>query len=223
MKRVLVIAPHPDDEVLGCGGLMARCVSEGNEVFVCVASNHDAPIYTPQHKETTKREAREAHAVLGVRETVFLDYAAVTLNRVAVHEFNGAMNRVVRDISPDTVLIPHAGDIHIDHQIVAKAALVAMRPLADCGVQTILAYETLSETEWNAPRAEYAFMPNYFVDISGYLERKLEAMGCFVSQLHPPPHPRSLRSLETLARMRGSAISADAAEAFTHIRTVWRA
>lgn len=220
MNRILVIAPHPDDETLGCGGIISRYCDEGAETFVCVVSNHDEPIYTARHRETTKREAREAHSLMGVKETIFLDYAAVTLKDLPVYELNGAINKVVRDISPDAVYIPHAGDVHIDHQLVAQASMVAVRPLSGCTVKEVFAYETLSETEWNAPRAEYAFMPNCFINITGFLEKKLQAMACFTSQVYDPPHPRSLHALESLAKLRGSTISVDAAEAFVMLRSV---
>jgi LmbE family N-acetylglucosaminyl deacetylase len=221
-ESILVIAPHPDDEILGCGGVIARHISGGDEVTVCIISNHDAPIYTSEHREITKQEARSAHKLLGIKETIFLDYAAVTLNDLPVYERNGAIGKVVKSVEPTVVYIPHAGDMHIDHRLVAESALVAVRPLANCSIREVYAYETLSETEWNAPRAEYAFIPNHFVDISKYLAQKLEAMSCFKSQLYDAPHPRSLEALSNLAKMRGATISVKAAEAFMLIRSVIR-
>ncbi len=220
MKRILVIAPHPDDETLGCGGVISRFAQEGADVFICIVSNHDAPLYTEEHRETTKREARQAHALMGVKETIFLDYAAVTLKELPVYELNGSIDRVVKDVRPDIVFLPHAGDMHIDHQLVAQAAMVAVRPLASCSVKEVLAYETLSETEWNAPRAEHAFMPNCFINITGYLDKKLTAMQCFKSQVYEPPHPRSLEALANLAQLRGSTISVNSAEAFMLLRSL---
>jgi len=201
---------------------MARYASEGNEIFVCVVSNHDAPIYSSEHRERTKREAREAHRIIGVKSTLFLDYSAVTLNDLPVYDLNRSIGSVVKDIAPSVVFIPHIGDLHIDHQLVAKSALVAIRPHTGCPVTDVYAYETLSETEWNAPRVENAFMPNFFVDISGYLKTKIDAMACFQSQLHSPPHSRSLEAVEHLARYRGATVSAFAAESFILIRSVLR-
>lgn len=221
-RRVMVIAPHPDDEILGCGGVMARFAAEGDEIFVCVVSNHDAPVFTPAHRETTKSEARAAHALIGVKETIFLDFPALTLKDLPVYTLNGAIARAVTDVKPDTVFLPHSGDVHIDHQLVAQSSLVAIRPMAHCSVSAAYSYETLSETEWNLPRAESAFMPNYYVDISAHLQKKLDAMACFSSQLYAAPHPRSLEALTHLAGYRGSTISVPFAESFMVIRMLDR-
>ena len=217
-----MVAPHPDDEILGCGGVIAKHACEGDEVFVCVVSNHDFPVFTAEHREITKNEAREAHKLIGVKDTVFLDFAAVTLNDLPVYELNGAIDSVVKEIAPTIAYLPHLGDLHVDHQLVAKAALVAMRPLKGCPVKAVYAYETLSETEWNAPRVEWAFLPNHFVDISEYLKKKLDAMACFKSQLYSPPHSRSLDAISHLAGLRGATISVNAAEAFMLMRSVVR-
>ena len=218
MSKVLIIAPHPDDEVLGCGAVIARHVADGDRVSVCIVSNHDEPVFTAEHREITKAEARKAHAILGVSETIFLDFAAVTLKDLPVYTLNGAVLKAVKSVSPDIVYMPHLGDMHIDHRLVAEASLVAIRPLAGNTVKKAYAYETLSETEWNLPRAEYAFMPNVFVNVSDFIQKKLDAMSCFESQLFKAPHPRSIDAIKNLAKVRGGTISVPFAEAFMLIR-----
>ena len=116
--------------------------------------------------------------------------------------------------------IPHHGDIHSDHLHLHHAALVAARPLANCPVRKILAYETVSETEWAPPHSGAPFYPTCFIDISEHLSKKLEAMSCFESQVKEPPDARSLRNLEALAHYRGATIARDAAEAFVVIREI---
>jgi LmbE family N-acetylglucosaminyl deacetylase len=217
-ERVLVVAAHPDDEVLGCGGVILRHVAQGDEVRVLVASRGSSDLYTAAYVESVRAEMRAAHGVLGVSDTFLLDFPAPKLDLTASHELADAVSRAVRDYRPTLAYVPHQGDVHVDHRAVHQAALVAFRPVNDCPVRRLLAYETLSETEWAGPGQ--AFSPTLFVDIGPYLERKLQAAACYGSQMRPSPHPRSLAMLESLARLRGSAAGLQAAEAFVLIREV---
>ena len=158
--------------------------------------------------------------MLGVSHSVFLDLPACELDSMSKPQMNSAFCRVVADVKPEIVLIPHYGDMHLDHRWVAEGAMVAVRPLAAPFVKKVLAYETLSETEWNTPSANNAFIPNVWVDISGELDSKIKAMERYRSQLHEFPHPRSLKAIKALAEYRGSTIGAEAAEAFMLIRDI---
>lgn len=220
MKNVLVLAPHADDEVLGCGGTISRHVAEGDLVTVVVATRGISELFPDQQIELVRGEARKAHAVLGVSETRFFDFPAPALDTVPRYRLAGAIAAVIQEVRPQTLYVPHHGDIHSDHLHLHHAALVAARPLASCPVRKILAYETVSETEWAPPHSDAPFYPTSFVDISGHLEKKLEAMSCFASQIKEPPDARSLRTLEALARVRGATIARDAAEAFVVIREI---
>ena len=220
MPNVLVLAPHADDEVLGCGGTIARHVSEGDSVVIVVATRGLPELFSDEYMEQVRGEARKAHAVLGVAETRFLEFPAPVLDTVPRYKIAGAIAKVIRDAQPRTLYIPHHGDIHSDHLHLHHAALVAARPLATCPVRKILAYETVSETEWAPPHSDAPFFPTCFIDISEHLEKKLEAMACFESQVQQPPDARSLRTLEALARVRGATIARDAAEAFVLIREI---
>lgn len=124
----------------------------------------------------------------------------------------------MRDYRPDVVYLPHRGDLHSDHRAVFQSALVAARPIGSPSVRRLLSYETLSETEWAAPVGEDAFLPNVFIDITDFLEKKKQAMAAYRSQLKEFPHPRSLQSLESLARLRGGTAGFRAAEAFQLVR-----
>ena len=218
--KVLVIAPHPDDEVLGCGGVMARHVAKGDDVFVLLATRGAPEFYSDEQVESTRREMLDAHRTLGVTETRFLEFPAPKLDTVAGCTIADAVGKVIADIRPQTVYLPFPGDIHKDHQVVHEAAMVACRPVYDHRPETILCYETLSETEWASPIGNMGFMPTYFVDIDRFLAKKLEAMQCFASQLRDFPNPRSLGAIEHLARFRGASVNLAAAEAFVPVRQI---
>lgn len=222
--NVLVFAPHPDDEVLGCGGTIARYAAEGADVYVCVVTSALPPVY--DNTEAVRNgwphmiypEIVKAHKILGIRETFFLQFPTVQLETVPRYELNGKIDRLVQELTPDVVFVPHFGDMQRDHRITSEAVMVAVRPKHENTVRFVYAYETLSETEWNVPHSANMFIPNTYVDISNYLQKKLEALGCFISQIGEFPNPRSLKAVKALARLRGSTMDAEAAEAFVLIR-----
>lgn len=216
--RLLVIAPHPDDEALGCGGTMARAADAGVEVTVLTVAAHMPPLYSEAVHQQTVSEARKAHAKLGVEESRFLDIPAVSVHEQPVPELNGRILEAVRDCAPQVVLIPYP-DRHVDHRAIFDAAMVATRPVgAGRTVGLVAAYETLSETHWNAPHIEPNFTPNWVVDISATLERKLEALACYESQVHDFPAPRSLEATRALAVFRGTQAGFAAGEGFHVVR-----
>ena len=218
--KILVIATHPDDEVLGCGGVIARHASEGDEVHVLVVTRGAEDLYSKDEIETTRKEMKQAHAILGVKDVTFLDFPAPKLDSVPHHQIVDAISKVINTIKPYAVFLPHRGDIHSDHRAVYHATLVAARPINNSSIKNLLSYETLSETEWAPPVGEEAFIPTVFVDISSFLEKKLAALNCYKSQMKAPPHPRSLKAIEALALLRGSTVSLDAAEAFMLVRAI---
>ena len=220
MMRVLVIAPHPDDEIIGVGGTIAKRAKAGDEVYVCVVTKGQEPMFKREFIEQGRKECREADAKLGVKDTIFLDFPAVMLETVPRYEFNGKIAEVVQKINPDEVYIPHRGDMQIDHQMVVDATMVAVRPRGKNYPKRVYAYETLSETGWNIPNTVNEFIPTVYEDISDYFDTKLEAMSVFESQLAPFPAARSIGAIEALARFRGATVSVEAAEAFSLIREV---
>lgn len=215
---VLVVAPHPDDEVLGAGGTIARLSAVGRDVHVAIVTRGMPPAYSDASTEIVRAEARRAHSHLGVAESHWLDFPAAQLSELPHAELNAGIGAIVRKIKPSLLLVPHVGDIHLDHQHIFLSSLVAARPHSDDFPGTILAYETLSETNWNAPYLSPAFLPNVFIDISGSLQRKLDAFAMFESQVKAPPHERSIESLKALATLRGATVHKPACEAFVLIR-----
>ena len=218
--KILVIAPHPDDEVLGCGGAIAHHVAHGDTVHVLVVTRGDPDIFPPAIIEITRGELAKAHQLLGIASVEFLDFPAPKLDTIAGHLISDAIGKTFKKLMPSTIYLPHRGDIHADHRRVFDAALVAARPINGCSVKSILCYETLSETEWGYPLGADVFSPTVYLDISKHLERKLKALECYQSQLLPAPHPRSLQAIEALARHRGSTINVAAAEAFVLVREI---
>lgn len=218
--NVLIIAPHPDDEILGCGGTIAKHTAVGNLVHVCVVTRGKLPLFNDEGVKIVREECSAAHKYLGVKETVFLDFPAAMLEEVPRHELNDSLCKVVQRIKPEEVYIPHRGDMQLDHKMIVDAAMVALRPKYEHVAKRIYAYETLSETGWDIPNTVNEFIPTVYNDISGYLDQKLQAMRFYRSQLVPYPNPRSIESLEALAKYRGSTVNTKAAEAFSLIREI---
>lgn len=220
--RVLVIAPHPDDEVLAVGGTAARLSNEGHDVFVAIVTRGDPSMFDPTLIEEGRREALRAHRLLGVRDTVFLEgFPAALLDTVPHSQLNEALQKLFHEVQPEVLFIPFNGDLHRDHRLVFESALVAARPSKTQRVRTIYAYETLSETNWNAALLTPGFLPNTYFDISAFLETKLQAVEIYQSQLKAFPHERSLEAVQALATLRGATVGFEAAEAFITIRTVF--
>lgn len=218
MSRVLIVAAHPDDEILGCGGTMARHARLGDELYVAIVTRGVPEIFAPEGIARTRSELVDAHkAVGGVKRVSFLDFPAPKLDVVPGCEIAAALRKVVVESNPSTVYLPHGGDLHADHRVTYLATLVACRPTPTLK-PALLCYETLSETEWAPPSAGAAFIPNVFVDISADLPAKLAAMSCYRSQLREAPHPRSLDAIQALAHFRGATVCLAAAEAFELVR-----
>lgn len=222
-RRVAVVAPHPDDEVLGCGGTIARLATLGVEVHVVIVTRGHEPSFPAAAMDQVMAEARQAHGCLGVTRTHTLDLPAAALGSLPAAEVNARLGECLSEISPDTLFVPFIGDIHLDHQIAFTSSLVWARPRSTTAPSRIYAYETLSETNWYAPGLTPAFVPDYFVDIADHLETKLESFAMFESQVKDFPDERSLETIRALAVLRGSMVFCSAAEAFKTIRQVWQA
>ncbi len=219
-KRVLVVAPHPDDETLGVGGTIAKYSAQGDEVFVLMVSGHLPPIYSRKAYEETVSEAYSAFSVLGVKESEFLEIPATMIGDQPLHEVNARISKVVNDFNPHIVLCPYP-DRHIDHRLVFESVMVATRPVGvGKDIEIVAAYETLSETHWNAPHIEPNFTPNWVVDISDHISMKLNALECYKSQISEFPGPRSIEAVEALARFRGTQAGFGYGEGFQIVRMI---
>ena len=215
-NTLCIIAPHPDDEVLGTGGLIARATSCGIAVHILFISGHLPPLYTRENYKITLDECKKACEILGVSSIEFLDIPATFVNQKPVSEFNSLIKSFLDAKKPYSVAIPFP-DRHVDHKVTFEAAMVACRPVGQQYPKLILCYETLSETDWNAPYIEANFIPEMFVDISKVFEKKVNALSCYDSQIRSNGS-RNVKAVEALAKYRGSQNGFEYAEGFKLIR-----
>ena len=203
-KRILVVAPHPDDETLALGGTIAKYSEQGCEIHVLVVSGHLPPLYKREDFEKTVTEAKQAFDILGVSHSKFLEIPATMINDFPVHELNNMILQSVNDLNPHIVFCPYP-DRHVDHRLVFDSVMVATRPVGKGkNIEILAAYETLSETHWNAPHIEPNFTPNWIINVTDYIEIKLKALKCYKSQISDFPGPRSIEAVKALASFRGT-------------------
>lgn len=217
-KRMTIIAPHPDDEVLGAGATIARFATAGVDISVLFVSGHLPPLYTAESFNITKLEANSALKILGVNNTKYLEIPATMVHQIPVAELNGKINQFIRETNPELVLLPFP-DRHIDHRTIFDSSVVACRPIHKNAPKVVLAYETLSETHWNVPGIEPAFVPELYIDTTNFMRIKQAALNCYKSQIDNAPS-RSVDACMALARFRGSQNGCDYAEAFKVVRIV---
>lgn len=216
-KRILVIAAHPDDELLGCGGTVALHAAAADEVTSVIVCEGESLRYGPDGVGQPDHILKAAE-VLGVQDVRTLKFADQRLDTIPLTDVIGALEPIVRERKPNVVYVQYGGDINLDHEILFKAILVATRP-TESYIDTILAFDTASSTEWAYPRT---FIPDTWVDISETLEKKLAAMACYESELRPYPHPRSLEALRHRALAWGNQCCLQSAEVFMTVRRILR-
>lgn len=218
-ESVLIIAAHPDDEMLGCGGSIARHKKEGDTVCVLimadgVGSRNHTESKVAENRAERKCFAQKANSLLGVDELVMLSYPDNRMDSVALLDIVQDIERQLCRSQPSIIYTHSSTDVNIDHRRVHEAVLAASRPQPGNSIRQLLFFETPSSTEWRPPASQNAFAPNWFVDISDFLELKLKALEEYLPELRDFPHPRSLAAVEYLARWRGACVGLAAAEAF---------
>jgi N-acetylglucosamine malate deacetylase 1 len=224
--KVLVIAAHPDDEILGCGATSARLVMEGHEVHFAilgegVTSRHsDRADADSAQLAALRHQAHAAAAKVGVKSVVLHKLPDNRLDTVPLLDIVKIVEGLVDRTKPEVVYTHHGGDLNIDHGVIHRAVLTATRPIAGQSVREIYAFEVPSSTEWAFQRIVPPFQPNVFVDVTRTLEAKIAAMECYESEARKFPHPRSPEALRALAVRRGSTVGCAAAEAFELVRSI---
>jgi len=226
--KVLVVAAHPDDEVLGCGGAIARHTHAGDEVRIVILAEGITSRSARAQRGKSARQlsalARSAHAaakVLGVSDAHLHSLPDNRMDSCDLLDVVKTVERHVAEFAPDTVYTHHIGDLNIDHSITCRAVATACRPLPGSPVRRILSFEVVSSTEWQID-ARDAFVPNCFIDVESTLALKLKALKCYASEMRPWPHARSLEAVTHLARWRGASVGMKAAEAFMVCREIER-
>ncbi len=226
--RMLVLAAHPDDEVLGCGGTMARAVRRGDDVRIVILGEGITSRFErreeadPRELDRLRDAARRAAEALGVGPPRMHGLPDNRFDTVPLLDVVKLVEREVREFRPDVVYTQHGGDLNIDHAVTFRATLVATRPTDDCPVRTVYAYEVASSSEWAFGQFSPEFRPQTFVDVAETLESKLAAMRAYESEDRRFPHPRSAEALRAAAVRCGSQVGLKAAEAFAVVRDVHR-
>lgn len=220
-EKILVVAAHADDEVLGCGGTIARHVAKGDRVHVVFMADGVGSRGDNESNELIFRNcARDkAMKILGVEKWFSLNLPDNRMDSVPLLNVVKALEPIIEQVQPARVYTHHHGDLNVDHRIAHQAVITACRPLPGSSVREILAFEVMSSTEWATPGVA-PFVPNVFVDISDYLPKKLEALAAYELEMRPAPHARSVANVESLARQRGNCVGLEAAEAFNVVRLI---
>jgi len=212
--KVLIVAAHPDDEILGVGGTILKHVSQGDEVCVCIVTKAFEPQWSKEYMQLKIKEQDQVDQLMGVKQRFNLDLPTTKLNTLPHGEVNKKITDVVETVGPDVIYTHFEHDLNYDHTIIFRACQVATRPPKR---MKLLVYETLSETEWN----NKPFQPNVWVEINEFIEQKIKAFDLYHSEVKIWPHPRSSKGIEVLAQKRGSEVCVEAAEAFILIHDVW--
>ena len=215
-KNILILSPHADDEILGCGGFISKYSKQNYHINVLILTNANkgAPeIYPPELIKKVRKEAKSANNLVGTKTLFFENLPAINLNNYPFYKITDIIDKYIADLNPEVVLIPSANDIHDDHKIIFKAAKVSLRPNKKKNLKKVLSYEVLSETEWNEDGK--SFNPNYFVCLEkSDINKKVKAFLKYKSQVKKFPHPRSKEGIINLSRVRGSQAFTEYAEAF---------
>lgn len=219
--RVLAIVAHPDDEILGAGGTLARHAAEGSEVHIAfLADGVGARGDDKLAADRRAKAARLAASLLGAREPEFLGFPDNRLDALDLLDITRALEQILKKVAPSKIYTHHAGDLNIDHALCHRAVLTACRPLPGSTVRRIYAMEVPSSTEWASPQLGDAFMPTRFVDISATQAIKRRALEAYSEEMRAFPHPRSFEAVNALAAWRGASAGLRCAEAFMVVREI---
>ena len=221
MGIVIVIAPHPDDETLGCGGTLLRHVAKGDDVYwLIMTSITGVAGYTEEQVAARDKEIDDVSLKYKFKDVFRSSFATTELDTLPKREIIGFIAKIFNTIQPDTVYIPYKNDVHSDHEVVFSSAISCTKSFRYPCVRRVRVYETLSETEFDLNVDGSSFMPNLWVDVSGFLAEKIEIMKLYDGEMKEHPFPRSIENIKALATLRGSTAGCIAAEAFISIKEV---
>ena len=210
-NKVLVVAAHPDDEVLGCGATVAKHVQNGDRAKVVFLADGFGSRDDDGNRDNS---AERASKILGCENPIFLNLPDNQLDTIPLLDIVKKIEKVIEGFQPSVIYTHHFGDLNIDHQITHKAVMTACRPQPNFCVKEIYSFETLSATHWQSPSMKNVFNPNYFVGVSDFMDKKIKALQCYDNEMREAPHARSYESVENLSKFRGSLVGVKNAEAF---------
>jgi len=223
----LVIAAHPDDELLGCGASIAKWINAGEEVHILIMAEGATSRTVNRNIEQKSEElslltksAQQAAQIIGAKSLKLSGFPDNRMDSIDLLDIVKVIESEIELLQPKTVVTHHSGDLNIDHRIVHQAVMTACRPIPNHIVRRLLTFETLSSTEWQTTSFTTPFQPNWFEDVTKTIGRKMEALEAYHSEMREWPHARSLQSIEYLARSRGASIGCKAAEAFMLLRNI---
>lgn len=226
MSTVLVIAAHPDDEILGVGATIARHIKNGDEAYALILGEGQTS-RTEKREETDQSVVNSLHndtirasKIIGYKDVFFENFPDNRFDQVDLLDIVKAVEKYIAKIKPDIIYTHHAGDLNVDHVYTNRAVMTGTRPVNNYCVREIYCFETVSSTEWNFAYGDNAFCPDYFVNVDDTFESKIEAMKCYETELGEFPHPRSLENLEIVAKRWGSVIGLKYVEAFETMRVI---
>jgi LmbE family N-acetylglucosaminyl deacetylase len=221
MKKVLVIAPHADDETLGCGGSMLKHLQSGDKVYwLIVTKMADDLGFSFEQIDRRKKEIDLVSKAYGLTGTFELDFPPAGLDMLSKGDIIGGLGKIINEVAPEIVYTPYRNDAHSDHEIVYDATMAATKTFRYPFIERVLAYETISETDFGLKPEDGGFRPNVYVDISNHIEKKIEILEIFESEMGDFPFPRSRKAIESLAFVRGAQCNRNAAEAFMLIKEI---
>jgi len=216
-KNVLVVASHPDDEILGCGGTLYNLKKGGAKISGLFLSDGESSRKHPKINKLIldrKKQAIKAGKLIGIKNTTFGNFPDNSMDSVPILKIIQFIEKKINIIKPDAIFTHFESDLNIDHQITSKAVVTACRPIKNHTVKSILFFEVLSSSEWNISIKNKGFKPNYFVDISKSIKFKLKALKYYKREMRKWPHPRSIEGVKLLSKTRGSTVGLSHAEAF---------
>lgn len=222
IKKILIVAAHPDDEVLGCFGTVAKFIKDGYEAYTLILSGGKTSRGEIDKKELDllQDEMEKANELIGIKKVFIANFPDNAFDSIALLEIVKEIEKIKNEIMPEIIFTHHIGDMNIDHQITHKAVLTATRPMKDECVKTIYSMEVPSSTEWNGFLSQMAFVPNVFFEIDDTIDLKIDAMAQYRSELREYPHPRSLKHLKELAKVNGTKVGLNYSENFMLIRSI---
>lgn len=225
---ILCVVAHPDDEILGVGGTLSRHAAEGDDVHICILSDGVTSRYdevTPEVEseiQQRKNRAERACDKLGVSSVSLHRFPDNQFDSVPLLEIVKVIEAEIDEYDPKIIYTHHYGDLNIDHELTCRAVQTATRPLKESGIERVLAFETLSASEWSIPNSRNAFEPTIFTNISDTIESKIEALSVYEDELREPPHPRTIDTVRANARVWGAKSGVNAAEPFELLREINR-
>jgi N-acetylglucosamine malate deacetylase 1 len=221
MKKIMVIAPHPDDETLGCGGSLLKHIDNGDQVFWLIATtNKDMKDITSEQVDSRKEEINHVAKEYNFTDVFQLDLPSTLLDTIPMLEIISSIGEILTSIKPEIIYIPYRYDAHSDHKVIFDCSIACTKPFRYPFLKTVRVYQTLSETEFSLTPEQKAFKPNLFIDISNYLERKIEIMNLYSGEILSHPFPRSHESIRAQSTLNGSIANCKYAESFITLRDI---